>query len=302
MRPLASGKIAIAVALSLAVLVSVLVVVPATSRTLLLRSQDVRFASHGATLAATLMTPRWVRPPYPAIVIVHGSGRVTRERLMSDAGALGARGAAVLVYDKRGVGESTGVYRPMAVHDSSERIDELADDAAAAVEYLASRVEIDRGRIGLMGGSEAGWVMPLGASRTEHAAFVIALSGPAVSSGEEALFSDLTGDGSRPTSPAAEAEIDGQLASFTGPRGFDPRPILEGHRVRTLWILGGRDRSIPPRQSERVLEGIRAGGNSAIDLRVFPTADHNLRDDVTGTPVAYWTLVTNWLRDQDVLR
>jgi hypothetical protein len=266
------------------------------SHALLLRSEDLRIASGSVTLAATLITPRWRPSPRAALVVVHGSGRVTRDRLSSDARALGVSGAAVLIYDKRGAGESTGVYRPMAVRDSEQRIAELAYDVVAAAEYLATRSDIDPARIGLIGGSEAGWVMPLAASRTRVVSCMVVLSGPAVSSGEEALFSELTGDARTPDPAVSEAEIDRRLASFTGTHGFDPRPILAAHHVPTLWVLGGRDRSIPPRQTEEVLRRITTGGNSAIHLEVFPTADHDLR------PIAYWTLVKTWLRDRDVLR
>lgn len=267
-----------------------------------LRVEEARIRSIGVTLAASLVIPRWESPPYPAIVVVHGSGRVTRNRLLNDARALASRGVAALAYDKRGVGESSGTFRPMAVADSTLRIHELADDVAAAVDYLAGRKDVDSTRIGLLGGSEAGWVMPLAASRTDHVSFMIVLSGPAVSSGEEALFSQLTGDGTGPSTASSDAEIDRLLAIFAGPHGYDPGPVLQAHRVPTLWMLGGRDRSIPPRQTEAVLRGIAAAGSRAIDVRVFPTADHDLRDAATGVPVPYWTLVTQWLQQRGVLR
>ena len=64
------------------------------------------------------------------------------------------RGFAVLLYDKRGVGGSTGDWE-------SETFDERAQDVAAMVKYLQSRPEIDPNRIGLIGHSQGAYIPPL---------------------------------------------------------------------------------------------------------------------------------------------
>jgi hypothetical protein len=73
--------------------------------------------SRGAKLAATIRLPDLgagagaKAARHPGAVLVHGSGRVTGEELLGRAGRrLTAMGLAVLAYDKRGVGESTGEY------------------------------------------------------------------------------------------------------------------------------------------------------------------------------------------------
>src|SRR5262249_41731106 len=85
-----------------------------------------------------------------------------------------------LAYDKRGVGESTGDFKAVPFMD-------LADDGLAALAYLKSRKEIDTKRIGVWGLSQGGWLGPLAASRSSDVAFVIAVSGPGVSPGEQMI-------------------------------------------------------------------------------------------------------------------
>jgi uncharacterized protein len=90
------------------------------------------------------------------------------------------RGIAALAYDKRGVGESTGDFRAVPFM-------ELCDDGLAAIEYLKLRKEIDAKQIGVWGLSQGGWLGPLAASRSADVAFVIAVSGPGVSPGEQMI-------------------------------------------------------------------------------------------------------------------
>ena len=92
-----------------------------------------------------------------------------------------ANGVAALAYDKRGVGESTGDFRSVAFM-------ELADDGLAAIQFLKSRRDIDPKQIGVWGLSQGGWLGPLAASRSADVAFVIAVSGPGVSPGQQMVF------------------------------------------------------------------------------------------------------------------
>ena len=77
------------------------------SRPLYLQNRAIEIAADdGALLRGTLSLPRWSRRPVPGIVLVHGSGPLTREHLRGDARRLARLGFAVLAYDKRGVGHS----------------------------------------------------------------------------------------------------------------------------------------------------------------------------------------------------
>jgi pimeloyl-ACP methyl ester carboxylesterase len=89
-------------------------------------------------------------------------------------------GVVVLGYDKRGVGGSTGDC-------NTATFDDLAGDVIAAVGYLKTRSDIDRNQIGLLGISQAGWVMPLAAVRSKDIAFLISISGAGVPAAETTI-------------------------------------------------------------------------------------------------------------------
>jgi uncharacterized protein len=136
----------------------------------------VQFTNNGIHLAGTLISPT-THGKHPAIILVHGSGAEDREYLLPFARFLIRRGIAVFGYDKRGVGESKGDWRTASFED-------LAGDVVAAFEYLKTRSDIDRSQIGLLGFSQAGWIMPLAAIRAKDIAFLISISGAGISPAE----------------------------------------------------------------------------------------------------------------------
>ncbi|HEY6352231.1 MAG TPA: alpha/beta fold hydrolase [Candidatus Angelobacter sp.] len=141
------------------------------------REEAVRFASGKVNLAGTLVLPE-SPGAHPAVVLFHGSGPQARD--LFTARWFASQGVAALAYDKRGVGESTGDFRAIPFM-------ELCDDGLAAIGYLKSRKEIDPKQIGVWGLSQGGWLGPLAASRSAEVAFVIAVSGPGVSPGEQMI-------------------------------------------------------------------------------------------------------------------
>jgi pimeloyl-ACP methyl ester carboxylesterase len=115
------------------------------------RVEPVRMTNGTVTLAATLIEPTG-KGPFPAVVLLHGSGPESRwgtNRFIADR--LARAGIAALIYDKRGSGESSGDWRTADYED-------LARDALAGVALLVARPEIDAARIGLHGHSQGGIV------------------------------------------------------------------------------------------------------------------------------------------------
>jgi uncharacterized protein len=139
--------------------------------------ETVHFASGDITLAGTLVFPEGSQP-HPAVVLLHASGPQKRD--LVTARWFAAEGIAALAYDKRGAGQSGGDFRKVPFM-------ELCDDGLGAIKYLKSRKEIDAKRIGVWGLSQGGWLGPLAASRSADVAFVIAVSGPGVSPGEQMI-------------------------------------------------------------------------------------------------------------------
>ena len=147
------------------------------------REVDVGFSNGDVTLSGTLVLPS-TDGPHPAVVFIHGSGRNTRESLRFFADTFASHGIAGLVYDKRGVGDSTGDFR----EDLISSFVDLADDAIAGQSVLQERPDIASDRIGFWGFSQGGWLAPLAASRSERTAFVICVGGPGVDGESQMQF------------------------------------------------------------------------------------------------------------------
>ena len=220
--------------------------------------------------------------PVGAVVFGHGSGMATKNscRAFGLADGFLSRGYATLCFDKRGVGQSTGQYIPAIPQNSVAVFEDLASDIAAGVEFLRSRPEIDRNRIGLAGGSQAGWIVPLAAAKTQPA-FMLLIVGPTVSIGVENFYSSIVEVTNAPVEEGYR-----QLPSFTGLHGFDPRPVLESLNVPGLWLLGGEDRSIPTPATVAILDQLIASGKPYTRV-VFPGVGHNLPPS--------WPDIDQWL-------
>jgi dipeptidyl aminopeptidase/acylaminoacyl peptidase len=273
------------------------------SRPLYMNNDAVEFvAADGVVLHGTLSSPRWSRQPAPGIVLVHGSGRLTRDHVVGDVRRLVWLGFAVLAYDKRGVGASGGVYEQRGGDGAEATLRRLAADAARAFDALAATVVVDRERLGFFGASQAGWVIPLAAGLTRRPPrFNVILSGPAVSTGVEQYYSDMTGDGIRAPRVTDHAEVERLTSSYKSRSGFDPSAVLSANRIPTLWLLGRRDESVPTFASVQVLDGIRATGNDSHTVVVYAAAGHALRDVDTGRPAPIWDDMMRWLRERGVL-
>lgn len=261
---------------------------------------ELSITSRDATLAATLRFPSTGRAPFPAIVLAHGSGLITRDQVRPMADRLLAMGLAVLTYDKRGVGQSTGTYVNVGTARSIEVFDVLADDALAGVAALKSRKDIDARRVGLGGASQAGWLTPLAASKSKDVAFIVILAGPAVTVGEEMEYSRLAGADPGSIQGLSDGEIDRRMRLFKGPHGYDPVPVLESLSTPSIWIEGEQDRSVPMAQTLATLERLRSAGRP-ITIVKLAGADHSLRNPVTGERPEFWSRVREWLEKLNVL-
>lgn len=274
------------------------------SRPLYMQQRPVVMRAHdGVMLHGTLSRPRWRRGAVPAMVIVHGSGPLTRDDVRGDMRALVRMGFAVLAYDKRGAGLSEGVFLRQWGDSAEAVLTQLAADASVAFDSLRAATGVDTTRVGFFGASQAGWIIPLAAERTQHRPrFHVMLASPAVSTGVEQFYSDLSGDGSRPPQVADRRELEARVLAYTGPRGYDPAPVLARSAVPTLWMLGDRDESVPTFASARVLDSLAQGGVSVHRVLRFPNADHFLRDADGGAQPPVWEEMLAWLQSVGVVR
>jgi uncharacterized protein len=261
------------------------------------REVDVTYRSiDGVRLSGTLMLPP-TPGRYPAIVFHNGSDRRTRSPYGNVAGFV-ALGFAVLTYDKRGVGRSGGAGCP---YTDPGYFPLLAQDVLAGVRRIAQHPDVRADVIGLFGFSQGGWVVPIAAAEAStEVAFTIIGSGPAVSLGEELLYSRLSGEDRCQASGLPPEEIEAALAN-AGPSGFEPRPFLERMTGPGLWIYGGRDLSIPVDRSVRRLEGIRTSLGRDFTVVVVPELNHNWipNGSLCQTQGADWDdgqVIVPWLR------
>jgi len=164
------------------------------------REAAFRNINDGVELAGTLTLPRGPGP-WPAVVLVSGSGQQDRDETLMDhkpflvlADALSRVGIAVLRYDDRGVGGSTGDPTKGTSVD-------FARDAEAGIDWLQKQPGIDPARIGIVGHSEGGLIAALLAERRTDLAGIVMLAGTGVdggrilvSQGELVLKSEGLGD------------------------------------------------------------------------------------------------------------
>lgn len=130
-------------------------------------------------LYGTLTIPE-TKGPHPAVLLISGSGQQNRdEELMGHkpflvlADYLTRNGIAVLRYDDRGVGKSTGDYKNATTLD-------FANDAEAAFNFLAKQKHILKNKIGIIGHSEGGLIAPIIASHNNKVSFIVLMAGPSV--------------------------------------------------------------------------------------------------------------------------
>lgn len=147
----------------------------------------VRNEAAGVALAGTLTLPD-AAPPHAAVLLLNGSGAHDRDATTPGkhrphlilADYLTRRGVATLRLDDRGVGGSTGEYWSATYND-------LTEDAAAALNFLASRPEIARDRIAVIGHSEGALVGAKLAARSDHVGLLVLLASPGLT-GEEISY------------------------------------------------------------------------------------------------------------------
>jgi len=121
----------------------------------------VHFSCEGAMLTGTLYLPE--NPgAHPAVVWILGGQQTARLTYGDLVGAFTQAGVGFFSYDKRGGGQSQGKCCP----GDYGHFNLLTADAVGAVNAVRSSSEIDSGRIGLVGTSQAGWIVPRAAAAT----------------------------------------------------------------------------------------------------------------------------------------
>lgn len=141
----------------------------------------VTFGLPDWTLPATLTVPVG-NGPFPAVVLVHGSGPNDRDETIGPnrpfrdlAEGLASRGIVVLRYEKR-----TRQYAGRMAADRDITVkEEVVDDAVAAAAFLRQQAGVDPKRVFVLGHSLGGYLGPRIAAQDGKLAGLIIMAGTA---------------------------------------------------------------------------------------------------------------------------
>ncbi len=248
-----------------------------------IRQTDITFTSEGVTLAGTLFSPTHLQA---AIVLVHGSGQ--EKRMTQFAERLAAQGIIVLTYDKRGVGASEGTYAGPEVGTNnvdSMNLSLLAKDASSAVNKM-QEVAMDL-PVGLLGFSQAGWIIPMAATLTPSVDFMVVFSGPTITSLEQLRFQFHTNGDSNYWENHSEAEAREQIKNDPDRFQFtpaDPKHSLAKLAIPGLWLYGAKDIQVPAQLCIEQLTTLKNQGNP-FDYRLYSNLGHNTGNASDPTPI-----------------
>ncbi len=280
-------------------------------------------------LAGTLTRPSGTGP-FPAVVLISGSGPQDRDESVFGhkpflvlADHLTREGFAVLRFDDRGVGGSTGDFATATTLD-------FVRDVEAGVRFLRSRPDVGSKPLGLIGHSEGGIIAPL-AAHEGLVDFVVLIAPPGVN-GSEVILSQtvaiLKGSGATEEEvaeaqalqervldiasgplpidrkrsellsilqgvPGASPEtVEGQVEQMLSPwmQFFlihDPVPALTGLRVPVLAILGERDVQVLVDVNLEPLESALKASQARYEVRVLEGLNHLMQEAETGQVTEY---------------
>jgi dienelactone hydrolase len=245
---------------------------------------DTRYAeiafqnqSQDLALAGLLFVPEG-NGPFPAVVVIHGSGTSRRDNgwYLTLTKHLQDNGIVVLLPDKRGSEKSGGDWKTSSFQD-------LATDTLAAVEYLRKQQSVPLSGVGVVGMSQGGWIAPLVASQDDGLAFLVSMVGSAVTPREQLLYEEnynLRQVGFLPGISNALA-----YAGYVNVRylaqpqlydlivDYDPLPYWRNISTASLILFGAQDTNVPSLESAQRLADL---DNSNIRVEVYQGSGHAL--------------------------
>jgi dienelactone hydrolase len=255
--------------------------------------QDVIINSEGANLAGTIYRPK---NAYASVVIVHGSGQ--ESRMTEFAELLANNGISVLTYDKRGVGISGGVYAGPEVGTNnvdSLNINLLAKDARAALNKIK---QYNNGSpIGLLGFSQAGWIIPIAANNNPLVNFMVLFSCPTITSLEQLRFQFYTNGNPNFWVNHTEEDARYHIKNDSDRYQFistDPKISLRNISAPSLWLFGEKDIQIPVKLCIEQINTLKSEGKP-FEYTLFSNLGHNTAFTDDKSPVE---IAINWIKEK----
>lgn len=145
-------------------------------------AQDIQFANGDECLSGTVYLPV-EGGKVSGLIVLHGAEAPKRNQKLYQHlyEGLPGMGIAVLTFDRRGSGKSSGSLRGVD-------FETLADDAIAGQHALQNLSRVNPDKIGFWGLSQGGWLAVLAASRSKSAAFAVSVSAPLVTPAQQMAF------------------------------------------------------------------------------------------------------------------
>lgn len=144
-------------------------------------SEDVIYTNKDKSIqyGATITIPKG-KGPFPAVLLITGSGQQNRDEEIFGhkpfaviADYLTKNGYVVLRVDDRGMGKTTGALQSATTAD-------FAKDAEVSFDYLKSRKEVDKKKMGMLGHSEGGMIAEMLAAKRKDIDFIVLLAAPGI--------------------------------------------------------------------------------------------------------------------------
>jgi dienelactone hydrolase len=265
--------------------------------------RDTTVGSGEWALPGTLTVPKG-DGPFPAMVLVHGSGPNDRDETVGPnkvfrdlAWGLASRGVAVLRYEKR-TREHAAKFTG-ATLASITLNEETVDDALAAVALLRQEPDVDPARVYVLGHSQGGMALPRIGAADPQLAGLISMAGPtrpaedsileqvtyivgldgSISAEDQAALDELAAQVARvkdpdlsPDTPAAELPLGIPAAFWLDVRGYAPAEVAARLSIPMLILQGERDYQITTVD----FDGWKAALSSRADVqfRLYPDLNH----------------------------
>lgn len=261
------------------------------------RTEEFQVANGEITLAGTLSLPLG-EGPFPAILLNSGSGPQDRDgnsppALMTNMFAILADrltevGIAVLRYDERGVGASTGDY-------NAADLDDLLSDVEALLDFLGNHPLIDSSRMAMLGHSEGAYFAPLFADRLSA---LVLLAGPSapldeimleqldyqmtlpwLSEEEKAYLAALKTQTELMLQEAREGKEESSVLPYNlewirQHMALSPKENVAQVKGAVLIVQGEEDYQVLPYHAEVLAQCLREAGNGRVTVQFLPETSH----------------------------
>lgn len=257
--------------------------------------EEISFQNGNVKLSGTISFPKKKKTKHKGVVIISGSGQQDRDGnsphgffktniYKEIAMALSTKGLAVLRYDDRGVGKSTGNFQIATLSD-------FVSDAKEAIKFLRGRDDIDHDKITLIGHSEGGIIAGLIAREDPSISEIVLMGTPSKSLKhvlkeqldiiKEEKLREVTKNNQEHLFKAVEngldwTEINGKkifLGWYKEHFKLEPLKVFAKLKCRVIILQGENDKQVLPYHALEIKKVLKEKG-IPYKIKIFKGLDH----------------------------